>query len=64
MPGRKLFGNRESEFVVKRHTELASFFNELFNVKELADQHIIDFLLRFNVDYNMRGEESMRRELH
>ena len=53
MPAKKWFGSQNSEFVTKRHADLAFFLEELLNKWWLADEHVVDVILQFNVDYRI-----------
>ena len=64
MPPKKWIGNQNSEFVAKRHAELAFVLEEILNKRWLTDELIINFILASNVEYRMKGRSVLVKDLN
>ena len=64
MPPKKWVGSQSSEFVAKRHADLAYVIEEILNKQWLTDRLILDFILASNVEYRLKGRKVLERELN
>ncbi len=64
MPPKKWIGTQNSEFVAKRHADLASVIEEILNKPWQTDENIIDFILASNVEYRIKGRKVLEKDLN
>ncbi len=64
MPPKKWIGSQNSEFVAKRHADLAYLIEEILNKQWLTDALILDFILASNVEYRLKGRKVLEKELN